>query len=365
MLRSSSRLADPVLALALAAPLLGGCWLFKSSPETAKPETAAEAAPTTNTFAQKADELEAAGWPFDGTLAFIAEANEAVRLQKLGSKSRSDQEEWAAINLGLLDAAKIHTAPEAASPFNRAWAELFARGDFDAELPLRNALAAKVDAGLYELVTSSIFDAEEEMRLEICNAVRPTIEGDEDFDRQTFLEKCLEWAEDDVKRLWAGAAKDYAWLKKTQAKEEAEYQKWRALEEEIAAIFIRGGECIGSDCDRFGWRSFAEGGAETRCVNNLCFDVGWQTTTAKGHYNTRCVKEDCTEFGWKSVGPGGTWVATCKEGDCLGVGYVVKRGGKRYDVTVEDGGKTLKVKAANGPDIVCENHGGYECDLAD
>lgn len=363
MLRPSSRFADPVLAIVLTTPLLGGCWLFKSNTETAKPEPAA--APAKETFAMKADKLKAAGWPLEGTLAFIAEANEAVRMRKLGDKTRSDQEEWAAINLGLKDAAKVHTEPEAASAFNRAWAELFARGDFDAEEQLRAALAAKVDDGLFDLVNSSIFDAEDEMRVEICKAVRPTVEGDKEFDLQTFLEKCLEWAENDVKKLWAGAPKDYAWLKKEQAREEAEYEKWRAVEEEIAAIFLRGGECIGSDCDRFGWKSFNEGGAETRCVNNLCYDVGWQTTTGKGNYNTRCVKEDCTEFGWKSVGPGGTWVATCKDGDCLFNGYVVKRGGKRYDVTVEDGGKTLKVKAPDGADIVCENHGGYDCDLAD
>lgn len=366
MLRRS-HLAAPApalaLALALVSPLLAGCWLFKTKTETSAPETAA--APATRTFAQKVDALKAAGWPLEGTLEFLAEANTAVEKGKLTTWRQSDNKEWAAIKVGVEEAVTIHTEPEAASAFNRAWAELYARGDFDAEVPLRNALAAKADAGLFKLVSSSIFEAEDEVRVDICKAVRPKIEDDEAFDRPYFLEKCLEWAENDVKKLWPGAPKDYAWLKKEAAKEEAEYQRFRAIQEEIAAIFLRGGECIGSDCDRFGWKSFGDGGAETRCVNNLCFDVGWQTTTAKGGYNTRCVKEDCTEFGWKTAGPGGTWVATCKEGDCLGVGYIVKRGGKRYDVTVEKGGAVLKVKAPDGADIVCENHGGFDCDLAE
>ncbi|MEZ4448991.1 MAG: hypothetical protein R3B09_05865 [Nannocystaceae bacterium] len=363
MLRRSL-LAAPALGLALASPLLTACWLFKSSTETTQPQAAA--APATRTFADKVDALKAAGWPLDGTLEFLAEASAAVERGKLSATNKRDESEWVAIRKGVEEAVTIHTDPEAASAFNRAWAELYARGDFDADVPLRNALAAKADAGLFTLVSSSIFEDYDEVRIEICKAVRPTLEDNKELDRRYFLDRCREWAEDDVKKLWAGAAKDYAWLKKEDAREEAEYRRFRAVQEEIAAIFLRGGECIGSDCDRFGWKSFGEdAGAETRCVNNLCFDVGWQTSTAKGSYNTRCVKEDCTEFGWKTTGPGGTWVATCKEGDCLGVGYTVKRGGKRYDVTVEKAGTVLKVKAPDGTDIVCENHGGYDCDLAD
>jgi hypothetical protein len=320
MLRSHVSLGLILFALLTAS----GCDFFGGTAPPKEEEKTVE-----EQYIERVRGFEAGGYVVEDILVWaerVQKANVYVKIENRATWPNF----WPVADAMFAKALEVRSTPEEQLTLYRALFLIQAEARDDGSETIRKALAVKPDLVLWNDVGATMENQNavtREVWLEMCNALRPLVDADPQFDEEDFFSHCFRMAEEDPSRLWPGAKEEYANREKLKER----LAKFNPI---LATLFPGGGSCNPQPgyCHTHGWIDWEEQ-VQITCTNDDCTFVGWEANTPDGIVNIRCNKDDCTEYGWKTKGGSQSWTATCGKGGCSKGGWTLKGKKDRYKVT--------------------------------